>query len=88
MPETKGIVIRKLTCMRCNHEWIPNSERLPQVCPKCHSPYWNTPRKVPKNTLSAKIKRNVTTPRKVPTSMFGISPDLPSFSREEDDSRL
>jgi len=34
-------------CERCKHEWIPRSKikKLPIVCPKCKSPYWNTPRK-------------------------------------------
>ena len=36
-------------CERCGHEWIPRKpwaegERLPTVCPKCKSPYWNKPR--------------------------------------------
>ena len=32
-------------CLRCNHIWKPRKvngkERVPIVCPKCHSPYWN-----------------------------------------------
>jgi len=33
-------------CERCSHEWIPNNIKdEPKVCPKCKSPYWNTPRK-------------------------------------------
>ncbi len=40
-------------CERCPHDWIPRKEwnegdRLPTVCPKCKSPYWNRPRKNPK----------------------------------------
>lgn len=34
-------------CNRCNHEWLPRSNlpsRLPMVCPKCSSPYWNSER--------------------------------------------
>ena len=33
-------------CERCDHEWIPRaaSQDEPKVCPKCKSPYWNTPR--------------------------------------------
>ena len=35
-----------LRCERCNHIWIPRGEKTePEVCPKCHSPYWNKPRK-------------------------------------------
>ncbi len=37
-------------CERCNHEWIPNDiKKLPTVCPKCKSPYWDKPRKERKN---------------------------------------
>ncbi len=39
-------------CDRCGHEWLPRSKQEdgkaqpdPHVCPKCKSPYWNTPRK-------------------------------------------
>jgi Zn finger protein HypA/HybF involved in hydrogenase expression len=40
--EVKGFV-----CERCSHKWISreNSTHVPIVCPKCHSPYWNIPRK-------------------------------------------
>ena len=39
------ITVMGYRCERCVHEWIPNLEREPVVCPKCKSPYWNTPRK-------------------------------------------
>jgi hypothetical protein len=38
-------------CERCEHWWIPREvtmevpDDLPKVCPKCKSPYWNTPRR-------------------------------------------
>ena len=32
-------------CNRCNHEWALRSTSEPVMCPKCHSPYWNKPRK-------------------------------------------
>ncbi|MEZ4232019.1 MAG: hypothetical protein R3B89_22770 [Polyangiaceae bacterium] len=34
-------------CDRCGHEWVPRTKvkKLPTVCPKCKSPYWNTPRR-------------------------------------------
>lgn len=34
-------------CERCQHEWIPRKmiKKLPVVCPKCKSPYWNRPKK-------------------------------------------
>ena len=27
------------------HDWITRGNDTPKVCPKCKSPYWNTPRK-------------------------------------------
>jgi len=40
------ITVMGYKCDRCDHEWIPrDSEQEPRVCPKCKSPYWNTPRK-------------------------------------------
>lgn len=40
------ITVMGYRCERCAHEWIPlRSTREPKVCPKCHSPYWNTPKK-------------------------------------------
>lgn len=32
-------------CDRCGHEWLRRGQGDPKVCPKCKSPYWNTPRK-------------------------------------------
>lgn len=33
-------------CLRCEHEWLPRDKsQQPKVCPKCKSPYWDTPRK-------------------------------------------
>lgn len=33
-------------CDRCGHEWLPRDKSQdPKVCPKCKSPYWNTPRR-------------------------------------------
>jgi|APSaa5957512622_1039677.scaffolds.fasta_scaffold176950_2 hypothetical protein len=33
-------------CERCSHEWVPRlKNRLPIVCAKCASPYWNIPKK-------------------------------------------
>jgi predicted Zn-ribbon and HTH transcriptional regulator len=34
-------------CERCEHVWLPREkDKKPLVCPKCKSPYWDTPRKV------------------------------------------
>lgn len=40
------VEIRGFMCERCLHKWIAreNSSHTPIVCPKCKSPYWNTPR--------------------------------------------
>lgn len=43
------VSVYKFVCERCGHEWIPrDNENEPRVCPKCKSPYWNTPRKADK----------------------------------------
>lgn len=40
------ITIMGYKCERCGHEWLPrNGSQEPKVCPKCKSPYWNTPKK-------------------------------------------
>lgn len=39
------ITIMGYRCERCSHEWAPKSFKPePKVCPKCKSPYWNTPK--------------------------------------------
>jgi len=32
-------------CFRCEHTWLPREDEHPKVCPKCKSPYWDTPRR-------------------------------------------
>jgi hypothetical protein len=40
-----GLELPKLICERCRHTWTPrNGSRLPKVCPKCKSPYWDKER--------------------------------------------
>lgn len=43
------ITVMGYRCERCGHEWIPrnggNLTPEPRVCPKCKSPWWNSPRK-------------------------------------------
>jgi predicted Zn-ribbon and HTH transcriptional regulator len=42
-------------CDRCGHEWLPRDKSAdPKVCPKCKSPYWNTPRRTAKDTPEGK----------------------------------
>ncbi len=33
-----------LKCLRCGHRWYPRKEKLPKICGKCKSPYWNRKR--------------------------------------------
>lgn len=48
------ITVLGYRCERCGHEWIPvRSGFAPKVCPKCKSPYWNTPRKTAPMTYEA-----------------------------------
>ncbi len=30
-------------CLRCGHTWIPRRADKPRRCPKCKTPYWDTP---------------------------------------------
>jgi len=39
------ILIDGFQCERCEHKWAPRMKKNPRVCPKCHSPYWDIPRK-------------------------------------------
>ena len=44
------IMIEGIKCERCGNEWTPQKSRRekgikPKVCPKCKSPYFDTPRK-------------------------------------------
>lgn len=40
----RRVKLPKLKCLRCGWTWVP---RIPvsAVCPKCHTPYWDTPKK-------------------------------------------
>lgn len=32
-------------CERCQHgPWVARSPEYPKVCPRCKTPYWDTPR--------------------------------------------
>lgn len=37
----------QLECKRCGHKWTPRQNNV-KICPKCKSPYWDTPPRVPK----------------------------------------
>lgn len=42
-------------CERCVHKWIARKKQYPKVCPKCKSPYWDSPSKKNKNS---QIRKN------------------------------
>jgi len=48
--EAISIKLFRFTCLRCGHRWIPRGDRVPRTCPNraCHSPYWQTKRKIKK----------------------------------------
>ena len=40
------VLILGNVCFRCGHKWLPyNIEEQQKVCPKCKSPYWDSPRR-------------------------------------------
>ncbi len=41
MPET---TLKAYQCERCEHKWVPRTERRPTICPRCKSPYWDKKR--------------------------------------------
>jgi predicted Zn-ribbon and HTH transcriptional regulator len=45
---TKDILaLLQAKCLRCGNTWNIRTEH-PKRCPKCKSPYWNKPRRKPK----------------------------------------
>jgi hypothetical protein len=52
------ITIKGFLCERCDHKWPPRNLLNPKpfVCPRCKSPYWNSPRK---NSLNFKDSRGI-----------------------------
>ena len=43
MPEIQ-LTVTGFKCGRCEHIWLPRTERRPTICPKCKSPYWDKER--------------------------------------------
>lgn len=42
-----NVLIMGHRCYRCKHSWIPRDiGEIPEICPKCKSPYWKTPKKI------------------------------------------
>ena len=53
------LVIKKVACKRCGFEWFPMRGKLPAVCPRCKSYYWNEEKKEKVNTsIAIKEKAN------------------------------
>ena len=44
------ITVLEFQCERCGYQWHTSTDRIPGTCanPKCRSPYWDRPRRVPK----------------------------------------
>jgi len=70
------IILKGYLCERCNHKWPPRnfSNQKPFVCPKCKSPYWNTPKK---NSSDKKTKSYGLFPpsSKKEVETFGLFPN-------------
>lgn len=50
-----------LFCFRCYHIWKKRREKTPKSCPnhKCHSPYWNKPRKRVSKGIVLKMEETI-----------------------------
>jgi hypothetical protein len=52
------ITLKGYQCERCGHKWVPREEEYPRVCPRCKSPYWDTPRRMnPKKKMAKKLDK-------------------------------
>lgn len=48
----------ELDCLRCGHHWKRlDLSKLPCICPKCKSAYWDTPRLTERMRRHRKPKR-------------------------------
>ena len=45
------LIVERMKCYRCGHEWTPNRGRIPERCPRCNNPYWNRERMRDPQTL-------------------------------------
>ena len=45
--ENMGVTtVKAFKCDRCGYEWCPKTAEIkPLTCPKCRSPFWDTPRR-------------------------------------------
>lgn len=44
--------MRKLKCLRCQHEWYPRTPKKPKVCPVCKRKNWNEEKKDAKPNIN------------------------------------
>ena len=69
MPTVKRTV-EMFVCGRCEHEWLPRQAEgdpsKPRVCAKCHSPYWDVPRRM------AAMKKKANIAQRGPANTSGI----------------
>jgi len=59
-----NVLILGHRCYRCTHAWVPrNISEIPEICPKCKSPYWKKAKtrftKKEKAKLKTKNKQKV-----------------------------
>src|SRR6476620_8866251 len=52
----RNIVTKTFKCESCGNVWRPALWLLPKTCPKCRSPYWDTPGKEKKRNDMIKTK--------------------------------
>jgi predicted Zn-ribbon and HTH transcriptional regulator len=36
--------LRTVTCLRCEHAWVPRVKERPEKCPRCGSYLWDKPK--------------------------------------------
>jgi len=39
------IIMDKLKCLRCGHQWFKRMEKRPKQCPNCKQSRWDSPSK-------------------------------------------
>lgn len=56
------------TCLRCGHSWYPRYAIRNKQCPRCKSPYWDTPRKSTQLAQEIRQERDPAQPVKAATT--------------------
>jgi DNA-directed RNA polymerase subunit RPC12/RpoP len=39
-------MMEEYVCKRCDHSWIPRTQKIPKECPNCKSRFWCKDRKI------------------------------------------